>query len=90
MINLVIQILSINKINLIKYKYSNVTLKIKGTGNKNVYTSTQWLTDFPNEVFIKEEKQNDISPKYDFVDEETTVKLVWYNNIKYGACIFCI
>ena len=65
MINLIIQILSINKIYLIEYRYSNVTLKIKRTGNKNVY-DTSYFKEFPNEVYIKGNKQNDIKPQYNF------------------------
>ena len=88
MINLIMQVLSINKIYLIEYKYSNVTLKIKGKGIKNIY-DVSFFKDYPNEVFINGNKQNEIKNEYNFVEEETTVKLVWYDNIVYGACIFC-
>ena len=87
MINLIIQILSINKICLIEYKYLNVALTIKGTRNKNVY-DMGWLKEFPDEVYIKGKKQNDITPNYNFEDTETTVNLLWYNNIKHVICIF--
>ena len=87
MINLIIQILSINKIYLIEYKYSNVTLKIKGTGTKKVY-STSYLKVFPKEVFINGKKQDEAKNNYNFEDIQSTVKLVWYNNIHYGAVVF--
>ena len=49
--------------NISNFTTNTGTLKIKRTGNKNVY-DTSYFKEFPNEVYIKGNKQNDIKPQY--------------------------
>ena len=66
---LFIQILSYNKNIMIKFQFSNIILRIKGTGTKNVFTSRIDYFDskyYPNIVYINDEKQNIVNHSYNF------------------------
>ena len=90
----------INAINLIfltdksyfQYMHSSyITLKVKGTGYRQVFC--QKLSDFdtvyyPNEIYINDEKQDSINHSYLFNQTYNYVKLIWYNNINSTALMF--
>ena len=66
-INLYIQIIPRNILNLIELKYSNISLTINGTGNKNIFCSTTSVfprNNYPNKIYINEELQNSINYNY--------------------------
>ena len=60
------QILPNNELYLINSKLSNITLKIKGTGTKNVFTSHSNFNSiyYPNKIYINGEKQSIITYSY--------------------------
>ena len=77
-----------NKFNL--YNISKITLKIKGTGYKNVlgvYNDNPSNVNsfqkeyYPNLIKINGNEQNDITYKYDFKQTDNFVELIWNNNI---------
>ena len=91
-INLFFQILSSNKILLNEIKFSNITLKIKGKGEKNIIsTHPEYFNSnyFPNEIYINGNKKTPIKNKYDLDQEDNTIKLVWYEKMNYICCMFC-
>ena len=64
---------------LIKYKSSNITLKIRGIGSKKIfYNETRYPPDF---IYINNKLQSNVSFEYDFNRTENFVKLVWNNEI---------
>ena len=71
-----------NNANLSILKFSNITLKIKGIGERNILGKTnkdvQFKTElYPKEIYINGKLQNDISYKYHFNQTENIVELVW-------------
>ena len=69
-----------NRIHLIEY---NITLKIKGTGTKYIFSSNSKFPNesYPDEVYINGDKQNNVSYSYNFNQIDNNVGLVWYNLI---------
>ena len=60
LLNLFNNIIMNNKISLVEYTSYNITLKIKGIGTKNIFTSDTLFKSeyYPNEVYINGDKQN--------------------------------
>ena len=88
-INLII--LSSNNIT----KYPNITLKIKGKGYNNIFTSGNhsYLYEFnssyyPDEIYINGNKQNIVNYSYYFNDTDNYIELIWNNIIITCACMF--
>ena len=79
--NIFIQILPYNKKDLIKFNFSNITLRINGTGNKN-------STYYPNYVYINGNKQDPVKSIYDFNQIDNYVELIWNNTIDNCQNIF--
>ena len=79
-----------NKLSFIKMKFSNITLKIKGIGNKNILDSVgNFHKDyFPNIIYINGVLQNEVTYSYYFNQTDNLVKLVWYNNINFTEYMF--
>ena len=79
-LNIIIQLLP--KSNLIEFKSSYITLKIKRKGYKNIFNIFFYGTDNrPNIMYINEKKQKFIQNYYIFSEKENVVKLEWNNNI---------
>ena len=90
--NLFIQILSCTKIFRIKLKYSNITIKVNGKGEKFILsTQTGYFKReyFPNEIYINNIKKDQVQNKYDLTEDDNIIKLVWYNKLSNINCIFC-
>ena len=90
--NIILSILSSNNIFWTKLKFSNITIKVKGTGEKNILSTypTYFPSDhFPNEVYINNIKEDSVKNKYTLTEENNKIKLVWYNKVSYICCIFC-
>ena len=90
-INLYIQIIPRNILNFIELKYSNISLTINGTGNKNIFCSTTNdfpRNNYPNKIYINEELQNSINYNYYFNESINYVKLIWENNTYNCANMF--
>ena len=74
-------------------KSSNITVKIKGTGEQNVIFGG-WgnvcyrLTNSPNEIYINGEKQTTRDYKYNFEQEENLVTFVWNFELTTCHCLF--
>ena len=66
-----------NNANLSILKFSNITLKIKGIGERNILGKTFKTELYPKEIYINGKLQNDISYKYHFNQTENIVELVW-------------
>ena len=64
---------------LIKYKSSNITLKIRGIGSKKIFSSE--LNYPPDFIYINNKLQSNVSFEYNFNRTENFVKLVWNNEI---------
>jgi len=77
---LMIQSLYNKNIPLLKYNFSNITLKIKGIGYNNILCSKEddfTPSYYPNLIYINEIKQDSINYSYYFTQEENIVKLIW-------------
>ena len=82
----IITILPSNKWYSIEFNLSKITLKIKGTGIKNIlgYQDSANCFNkayFPNEVYINGELQNEVNYSYNFNQTYNFVELIWNNNI---------
>ena len=92
MINLIIQKSISNKSNLLEYNFSNITLKIKGIGHRNILGNVKRFqfnsSNYPNEVYINGDKQNLITHEYYFNYTDNTVELIWNNSINNCSCMF--
>ena len=91
LINLFIKTFPTHKIFSIDFYFSNITLKIKGTGYNKIFCSNtgSFLTDYyPNLVYINGNKQDSINFQYNFIEAENVVKLVWNNRIKQNENMF--
>ena len=90
MINLLIKKSICIKLVPFEYHFSNITLRIKGIGNK--YILGLYAKDnFPNIININGEKQDIINYYYNFNQTDNFVELVWNNNINncyfmFGRC----
>ena len=72
---------------------SNITLKIKGPGDSNIfYGGTSCNQDIifksPDEVYIEDDKQTYVKNIYHFEGTINTVKLVWHTTISTCNCLF--
>ena len=87
------QILINNKINKFENLFSNITLKIKGIGTKNIlgYNSPHNFSSkyYPDEIYINGIKQNVINYSYYFNLSDNLVELIWNNTIKSLQNMFC-
>ena len=90
MINISIQILS-NR-SLTQERFSNITLKIKGIGNKNIFSDNTEFSSiyYPREIYINGEKQIEIKTRYYFNLTENIVELIWNNIINSSQHMFSI
>jgi len=78
--------------------YSYITLKVKGTGRKFIYSSFEfcritYYEDFqvfyPDEVYLNGEKRSDKSCRVELNQTDNIVVLVWKtNNINSTQCLF--
>ena len=89
-IKLFIQILPYNKNNWINIQFSNITLKIKGTGNKNVFSNISDFTKdyYPNFVYINGNKQETVNHSYYLNQTDNVIELIWNNTIDNCKNIF--
>ena len=62
--------------NLLKHNFSNITLKINGTGNKNVLSSSFGKNYYPNITYINGEIQSPIRNSYNFNQSNNIVELI--------------
>ena len=93
-INLWSIILSNIKIFSIKFKFSNITLRINGTGTKDVFNSNFNAFKkiyYPNQVYINGIQQNIVKPSYILNKTNNFVELIWNNPINscrnmFGSC----
>ena len=81
----IIQIISANNFHLIEFQLNKIKLKIKGTGIKNILGNTPEFSfdnnSYPDEIYINDEKQNEITYCYNFNETVNFVELIWFNNI---------
>ena len=74
-------------------EYSYIFLKIKGAGNIKVLhsgtcTHEQPHPRLPNEIYINEEKKNNIAYSYFFNNTLNNVTLIWYKPLNATGCMF--
>jgi len=84
LINVIIQVISTYKIYFLISKIEKITLKIKGPGSKNIFTSNIEFKNiyYPNRVKINGIFQTTpIAYNYPFIDNDNTVILEWDNQI---------
>ena len=71
---------------------SNITIKIRSSGEQRIFddTSCYHLISFshPDEVYINNEKQQEVKPIYNLTSENNEVKLIWNNSINNCNCLF--
>ena len=77
-------------LDIIQLKFSNITLKISGKGNKNILTSDNNFNSsyYPNIVYINGEQQDTIKNNYYFNQTDNIAVLIWNNSINYCKCMF--
>ena len=86
-INLIFQISSYSKLHYFKFELSNglynITLKIKGIGNKYVFSSNNNfpIISRPNSVYINGIRQNRTTTNYLFNQTDNIVILAWNSYI---------
>ena len=89
-INLFNRALSYYKINYLELKYSKITLKIKGIGNKNIFSGGSEFSfessGFPDEVYINSIKKTPVTYTYYLDSINNVVELRWTNKI--NDCTF--
>ena len=88
LINLIIPIFLHNNIYLIESNLSIIKLKIKGIGNKTVFSNTSNFVSayYPDEVLINGLNETTISPSYNLNQEDNNIELIWnieIDNTKY-------
>ena len=88
---LCIQILSHNNIR-VKFQFSSIKLKIKGTGVKDIFSSKPNYNTkyYPNEITINGNKTDIIKSSYYLEQQINTVELIWNNTIDNCEHIFCL
>ena len=82
-----LQLLSSYTCYSIVFHLSTITLKVKGTGERQVlgyYDSSYKFDskDYPNEIYINGIKQNEVKLKYNFNQTDNHVVFIWNNSIK--------
>ena len=72
-------VLSHYKLNLIIFISSNITLKIKGTGTKEIFSSNNLFKTwyYPNKVYINGELQDKANYSFNLNMDENIVLLEW-------------
>ena len=82
-INLILNILSQRIV-------ANITLKIKGYGFKNVFSSNNNfpVNSYPNKIYINIKEKNSINPSYYLINETNYIKLLWNHRIKNCQAMF--
>ena len=71
-----------NKISSIKYNSYNITLKVKGTGIKQVISNQYFLEkNYPDEVMINGIKQEKVTYNYYLNQTVNYIELIWSNLI---------
>ena len=91
LLNLIYNIFAYNKISLIEYKSYYISLKIKGTGTKRVFSSlsdTFKVEYYPDEVFINEKMQTNVHYSYYLNQTDNIIKLIWNKLINRSDCMF--
>ena len=64
-------------------KSANITLLIKGIGEKNIISGEFNKSKYPNEIFINGKKQPSIKSSYQFNQTNNIIELFWnHNNIE--------
>ena len=91
LLNLFNNIILNNQISLIEYQSYNITLKIKGTGTKKIFSS--YTGDFkreyyPKEVYINGYIQNDVTYSYNLNETDNVIGLIWYDLINISDNMF--
>ena len=80
-----ILVLSTKKLFFFKLKYSKISLKIKGTGNNNIFGNNPinyfGISFFPAQVKINGQIQETLNYSYYFNETINNVELIWSNNI---------
>ena len=72
----------------IKYHLVNVTLKIKGIGDKKILSNQFNSNYYPSKVYINEVMQNEVKYIYKFNNTDNYIELFWNNNIINCANMF--
>ena len=84
LMNLFIKTLPILQIHFIDFYFSNITLKLNGTGERKIFcsnTSKFNINYYPNLIYINNILQNSVNYTYNFNETVNDVKLVWNNPI---------
>ena len=71
--------------NIIEYKYSNITLKIRGPGFNNILSPNFYSNCYPDEIYINGIRNHSINFSYYFNETINTVKLKWNTNNIYSC-----
>ena len=79
-----------NNLCFIESKFSNITLKINGTGNQYIldHNNNFERKYYPDIIYINGENQSIIDNIYNFNQTDNIVQLIWYNNIDNCFAIF--
>ena len=83
-----------SKERIIYSKFSNITIKISGSGTKSIFYGDNFcwydinIFEHPHEVYRNDVKQNEVKDKYDFEEKENIIKLVWKNITSECNCLF--
>ena len=83
-----VQVFSFNIFQFVKFQLSIITLKINGTGEKNVFSYIYPQQYYPKEVYINGNNQTKIKFNYSFDESNNTVELLWYDDVKYFERMF--
>ena len=82
---------SYNKYINLQLHFSNITLKIKGIGNKNVFCNKTGLFRskyYPNEIYINRKGPNIVNNTYFLNQTDNYVNLIWHQNIDNCGSMF--
>ena len=79
-----------NKISLISYKSYSITLKIKDSGIKKIFSDLSFfpIYSYPNQVYINEKMQDIVNHSYNLTETNNIIELVWDNLINSSYKIF--
>ena len=66
-----------NKMDFIENNFSNITVKINGTGHKKIFSDSISTFSYPKQVYINGIRQNIINYTYDLNETENLILLVW-------------
>ena len=73
--------------------YSNITIKIRGSGTQSIFYGGNSCEEGriftkPDEIYINDIRQTNLSDKYDLSQMVNTIKFVWKNSINNCNCLF--